>query len=229
MKKAKWLAGTLALSAALMGTGYAYWTQQLTATTTVEVANFDVGICTSSPAPSATATDNDINQTDEITAKVVSNDSTQVTYAIANMYPHSEATLSFKIYNNSTITIKSNPTLTWTVTGDDAAGTKAAKLEAALQYAYNGTTYQTKAALETAIKADLAKLTPKTSTAAAQEKEIVLKVIMPASVTDKEICQYNASLKLEMNWQQFNQPADENADGTKIVKPSTEPLPAPTA
>ena len=44
MKKGKFLIGAVVLSLGLLGTGYAYWTDQVSIGATVETGNLDVGL-----------------------------------------------------------------------------------------------------------------------------------------------------------------------------------------
>lgn len=133
MKKSKVLIATLALSAALMGTGYAYWTQAITTTATVNTANFNVKFETikeskdvikkvyegiESETASTTPYDGNSKSADlpsasdapdQIKDTVIKAKNGKMTFTTKNLFPGTEVVAKVKVINESTIPVYGIP------------------------------------------------------------------------------------------------------------------------
>ncbi|MFZ7104354.1 MAG: hypothetical protein ACOWWO_17085 [Peptococcaceae bacterium] len=107
MKRMKFLAVAMVLALMLMGAGYAYWQDQITLTTTVDMGEFDV-----------TVNDGEVTlfkgNEGVATATIVANDletgyadnHDEYTVTVTNAYPGLEGEVSFKIHNVGSIPAK---------------------------------------------------------------------------------------------------------------------------
>jgi len=107
MKKSKLLIGVVALSVALMGIGYAWWTEAVVATGTVNTAKMDV-VVTSAELSKVDSEDNDkyLEFTDPEIDET--NGSEAFTFVVSKMYPHSTAKLDITVKNTGSIGVKVN-------------------------------------------------------------------------------------------------------------------------
>lgn len=101
MKKSKLLIGVVALSVALMGTGYAWWTQAIVAQGTVTSGMMDVKLTAADL--SAVAPDGNDKYLEITKPNISLANNKSFNFGIANMYPKSEATLTFTVDNTSTV------------------------------------------------------------------------------------------------------------------------------
>lgn len=226
MKKSKVLIGTLALATALMGTGYAYWTQELKVDTTVETAKFkvwfsDAGVSQSDPTPASpnnTAGLNNSYNTLELKTKT----DTALTYSWTNIYPGSDATFNFTIKNDSTIPVHAKPEITATIVDKEQGAVGAADdlLYTVTIGEGKGKEEITKTSLtelETALEA-LDKTIPEGGTL-----PVSVKVEMKTDVTDIDAANDKITFNVSMIWGQFNDGNPTKPQETS--KPSETPAP----
>lgn len=95
MKKSKFLLGTLVLATALMGTGYAAWTDALTVKSTVSTGEFDMNF-------NGNGT---LEQSDYVVAEqIVNKDSATIT--VSNLYPGAQVDFGINMDNDGTVPAK---------------------------------------------------------------------------------------------------------------------------
>lgn len=214
MKKTKLLIGTMVLSMGLMGTGYAYWTKQLTVTSTVSSANFDVYI------NGVTASQKDakgVDQYNVISASTNNQDKASqdgkgdaAIYTWTNIYPGSEATFIYNVNSESTIPVKATPTCTLTSGSNQ-------DLAEALVFIVNGVKYNGFSSFKAAMEKPLM-LLEATSSAKISSTQYRIVVSLPTDVTNVKTIKQLFGFTINMNWQQFN-------DNTSV--PSTPQPPSP--
>lgn len=201
MKKTKLLIGTLVLSMGLMGTGYAYWTKQLTVDTTVSSANFDVyltnvtgekvaeiGVDNTHNIVGATLRDSATNQ--------VATEGDQLTYTWDNIYPGSKVQLSYTIVSKSTIPVEANPVYTLSNESNTT-------LAEALKFTVNGVDYQGFKAFAAAMQSKAVKL-EKASIATPTQQQYTVIVSLDKTVTDVKTINQSFGFSVGMLWKQFN-------------------------
>lgn len=107
MKRFKYIASALVLSTALMGAGYAFWTNSVTLTGYVNAGDLNVDFvnqgATSRPPIQKKYPDCGISVNDYSTAKILHNNNKSTTLSIDNMYPGITAWFRFKIKNTGSI------------------------------------------------------------------------------------------------------------------------------
>lgn len=217
MKKTKLLIGTLVLSMGLMGTGYAYWTKQLTVNTTVSSANFDVYFSVTSALKAGTSeTVNNTHNTvttvlKDSTGSQVESKGELVEYTWDNIYPGSEVQLSYTIASTSTIPVKAQPVYALS-SGSDAT------LAEALKFKVGDATYDGFTKFAAAMQAKPLNL-QKASLAAPTEQQYTVVVSLDKTVTNLETINKSFGFNINMIWGQFN-------DTTLVA--STEPTPTET-
>ena len=99
MKRTKLLLGSAILSIALLGTGYAYWTDALTIDSTVKSGNFDI-VMEESTAPIISPHVAQVGGT-----KITQPDTNRcvATLDFSNLYPGAQVTYPIRIKNNGSI------------------------------------------------------------------------------------------------------------------------------
>lgn len=103
MKKLRFVVPTMVLAVAMMGAGYAAWTDSVIVTNTVETAAFDFSFKSpASPTMDLSGSASDISTT-HITANSVTADGKTATIILDNIYPGINATCDLVIENTSTI------------------------------------------------------------------------------------------------------------------------------
>lgn len=221
MKKTKLLIGTLALSMGLMGTGYAYWTKQLTVNTTVSSANFDVYFSEAVAKPvGGTGIDNKYNtMTVDLTnsattygrhggggtgtggggtgsGELVKGNGDKVAYTWNNIYPGSQVEFSYTITSTSTIPVKAKPVYTLTKNKD-------AELAEALKFKVGEETYTGFKAFKAAMEKDTLTL-DKTEIGTPVSKTYTVTLILDKDVKDIKTINKSFEFSIDMNWGQFN-------------------------
>lgn len=208
MKKSKVLIATLALSAALMGTGYAYWTKTLTVDATVTSAKFDVYFSdTSFETTAANAAGIDNSQTEVKNTGTINDTKDNITYEWNNIYPGSQAILKFTINNDSTIPVHTKPVITATYGKADKAKDDAQGIEKALVYTIkiNGTQCGNAKMTEAEMKTTLGAIDAKIDKEANVPVEVLVE--MPTDVIDLAAEGDKVTLNAKMVWGQFNDQA----------------------
>ena len=198
MKKTKLLIGTLVLSMGLMGTGYAYWTKQLTVNTTVKSANFDVYFSAQSATQSGNCGVDNKHNTVTGSLKDSSNRSTlkgtKVEYNWENIYPGSEATFKYTITSESTIPVWAEPK--YELSGDTTLAEK-------LTFTVDNKIYNGFTAFKSAMESNKLELA-KASLSNPISKDYTVKISFDKSVTDLNTANNSLSFTIDMNWKQFN-------------------------
>ncbi|MDU2673351.1 MAG: SipW-dependent-type signal peptide-containing protein [Clostridium sp.] len=111
MKKTKMILATAVLTAGLLGTGYAYWTDSLSVGGTISTGRLDVNITEVSKA--ALPEGSEIGNADKFNESAennngfsISKSDDKVTFNISNIHPGAEPVISFKFKNEGTISAK---------------------------------------------------------------------------------------------------------------------------
>ena len=213
MKKSKVLIATLALSAALMGTGYAYWTKTLTVDATVTSAKFDVYFSDANATKAAGTQDgkgvnNYYNKFGENTnanltkANLINDEKDTVTYSWNNIYPGSEATFDFTITNDSTIPVHAKPLIEVNAQALGEKETEAISEAITYTVVVGETTVCTDAKqgeMKTALEALDTTVAENGGTL-----KVTITAKMPESVVDIDAEDDKVTIKAKMVWGQFN-------------------------
>ncbi len=101
MKKTKFVVGILVLSLMLMGAGFAAWSQQFTVTNTVDTGEWDIKV---------DAVIKEGANLDYMTA-VLSDETTNPTMTINEMYPGTKVVYEVTYTNDSTLAVKVDPSV----------------------------------------------------------------------------------------------------------------------
>lgn len=136
MKKTRMIAIALAVAVALMGAGYAVWTQNYTVTGTVNTGQLklDISETCGSPAIHFQYWDGEIDKLDwdpvdaadiekynlNDKAKAEITDGSVITFSYGNMFPGLEAYQEFKITNNGTVPVMIKAAKFYDITGDSS-------------------------------------------------------------------------------------------------------------
>ncbi len=212
MKKTKLLIGTIVLSMGLMGTGYAYWSKQLTVTSTVSSANFEVYL---SDAEVQQKDKNFNDKYNNVKGEIKGSSNKygmerkgdKAEYTWTNIYPGSEVTFSYKINSESTIPVKAIPI--YTLTNDSNSD-----LAQALVFNVNGTEYKGFNNFKKAMETEITLLEANRTNTSSKLCKII--VSLPATVEDEKLIEKTFGFTVDMNWKQFND------------KSTSSPTPEPT-
>lgn len=148
MKKSKFLVGTLVLVAALMGTGYAAWTDVLGVNATVSTGEFTVAFTGAAVQKTGNAAK------DKLDVRT-SFDANYATVEIDNIYPGAETQVSFDIQNTGDVSA-----ILSGVEYAESEGTMAEALEEFIEVRLNVYNSQNESVLDTAygLEGDFVKL-----------------------------------------------------------------------
>lgn len=102
MKKPKILIASLAASVMIMGSGYAYWTQDLEIDNTVSTGYLDVKFVQASVGDYDNRGVSDLVTVD----KSIAEDGQSMTFTVGNLYPGAGAALNFVVENTGTVNAK---------------------------------------------------------------------------------------------------------------------------
>lgn len=108
MKKSRFLVLVLVVSIMMMGAGYAYWTDAVTLTTTVNTGNLEVLFDTAGTTNNVrTFAVTPVNGQNAVaTGTVTFTDDRNASIAVANLFPGASGSTSLSVINNSTIPVK---------------------------------------------------------------------------------------------------------------------------
>ena len=216
MKKTKLLIGTIVLSMGLMGTGYAYWSKQLTVTSTVSSANFEVYL---SDAEVQQKDKNFNDKYNNVKGEIKGSSNKygmerkgdKAEYTWTNIYPGSEVTFSYKINSESTIPVKAIPI--YTLTNDSNSD-----LAQALVFNVNGTEYKGFNNFKKAMETEITLLEANRTNTSSKLCKII--VSLPATVENEKIIEKTFGFTVDMNWKQFN---DKSTPTPKPTNPPRGP------
>lgn len=239
MKRTKWLIAALAVCSIFMGTGYAYWTQEVAATSTVNTANFDVYIDgNQTKIERSYGTDNDEELAKEIKEQVlidsmaakdlegkaapVVTDFTNrgtpqkledITLNLSKIYPGASVAFKTVIVNESTIAVKAVPKVELVAdpaveTGKRITASNYNQYKDYIKF-YIGTKKNGESVTysEALSMSDFQKSLEKvTLNSGKTEYPLWIKVELPKSPTTKDIYDKSMTVKITMDWTQFNAP-----------------------
>lgn len=103
MKKTRFIALVLAVSLMIMGSGYAYWTDALVISNTVDTGKFDVNFVKLQQHPRAES-----GKYMDAKVTIDPQDSKKITFKVTDMYPGGYARYDIAVKNNGTLPAKLN-------------------------------------------------------------------------------------------------------------------------
>ncbi|MHC1746885.1 MAG: hypothetical protein AB9856_00675 [Cellulosilyticaceae bacterium] len=204
MKKTKLLLGSAVLSVALLGTGYAYWTDSLTVNTTVDTAEFSV-VMKDAITEKLSSNDTEKDHNGPIDCKTIEVKNNIATLEFNNMYPGAHARYCIEVTNsgtipavidNFTVSTKGNATL---IDKMILCGTNITP--GAIQTPQNETSYVHGNAIKGALDQAFAggRLEP------GKTMQLMMEVIVDAEVSNGEnLEKQNGGLDMQINWKQHN-------------------------
>lgn len=203
MRNKKWFISALVLSMGLMGTGYAYWTKEITVDTTVSTANFDVYF-TGVKGEKTPMTSGINNEHNVITTQlmlgdtVVTEKADKISCIWENIYPGSEATLTYTVANASSIPV--NAQISCNLAADTSS-----ELAEALMITMDGVTYTGFSDFQMAMNKKLLTLGKADNTdTLASTQDYTITFQLNDTVTDLNLASQTFNFDIQMTWSQFN-------------------------
>ncbi|MHC1746884.1 MAG: SipW-dependent-type signal peptide-containing protein [Cellulosilyticaceae bacterium] len=195
MRKTKLLLGSAILSVALLGTGYAYWTDALTVNTTIKTGEFNVKMFPVSQGPDQAHAGNEYVKSEVSDVK-----EKEVTFKFSNMYPGAKSYYAVAINNDGTIPAVID---TCVVTPDNNELLN--NIQFKVSKKVHGQTTSSKEVLGVAaLQTEITSLLKDVRLEEKDTMSLIVESTMNKDVDGNKLEKASGALKLNINWKQHN-------------------------